>query len=113
MSEAPGRILVPVDGSDNARRALRFALRAVARAPETVIELLNVQPAVPGSVSMFLPKSEINAFHREEAMKVLAPALQEAADAGATVDHHIGVGDPGAVIAKFATQLGCTQIVMG
>lgn len=109
----PARILVPTDGSDNARRALAFALAVAKAAPGSRVELLNVQPGVPGAVSMFLPKSELAAYHREEATKVLAPALAAATQAGVPHDHHIGVGEPGAVIAAFVEKLDCTQVVMG
>jgi nucleotide-binding universal stress UspA family protein len=58
-------------------------------------------------------KSELDAYRRDEGQKALADALARLEQAGVPHDHHIGVGAPGATIAAFAQQLGCTQIVMG
>jgi nucleotide-binding universal stress UspA family protein len=113
VSTAPACILVPTDGSDNALRALEFAIAEATSAPGTRIELLNAQPAVRGAVAMFVPKSELDDYHRDEARKVLAPALALLERAGIPHDHHIAVGDPANVIAAFAKRLRCTQIVMG
>jgi nucleotide-binding universal stress UspA family protein len=106
------RILVPIDGSANSERAFRFALEQ-ARRSGAALELLNVQPAMHGVVTMFVAKTELDAFRRDEAMKLLGPANAAAAEAGVAHDHHIGVGAPGPTIAAFAAKLGCTQIVMG
>jgi len=113
VSTAPARILVPIDGSENASRALAFALTLVEATPGSHVELLNVQPGVRRAVSRFMAKAELADYHREEAMKVLAPALATLAKAGTPHDYHIAVGDPGPVIAAFAKQLHCTQVVMG
>lgn len=113
MSAAPARILVPIDGSENAARALAFALAAAEATPGSRLELLNVQPGVPGAVSRFVAKAELADFHRDEAMKILGPALASVERAGVAHDHHIAVGTPGQMIAAFAKQLGCTQVVMG
>ena len=113
MTAAPAVILVPIDGSHNSARALAFALRLAAATPGSRLELLNVQPGVPNAVSRFMAKTELADYHREEAMKVLLPALASVAQAGVAHDHHIGVGEPGAVIAAFAKHLHCTQVVMG
>ena len=110
---APACSLVPVDGSDNANRALAYALGLAQTTPGGRIELLNVRPGVRGTMSRFLAKSELASFHREEAMKVLTPALASLAPSGVAYNHHIAVGEPGQVIAAFAKHLHCTQVVMG
>jgi nucleotide-binding universal stress UspA family protein len=68
---------------------------------------------MPSAVSRFMAKTELADYHREEAMKVLGPALATVAQASVLHDHHIAVGEPGPAIAAFAKQLGCTQVVMG
>ena len=113
MSVLPRRILVPVDGSENALRALDFAACLAKAVPDGRIELLNVQLPVGSAVSMFVASSEIKAHHREEALKVLAPAEEAAKKSGVPFAHHIGVGQPGKTIAAFAKQLHCDHICMG
>ena len=113
MTGQPICILVPIDGSANAARALDFALNLAKAAPGARLELVNAQPGVGGAVSAFVNKAEIKDFHRAEGMNALGAAIEAAKKAGVPYAHHIGVGEPAAVIAAFAKQLGCGQIVMG
>ncbi|MGQ0677889.1 MAG: universal stress protein [Rhodospirillales bacterium] len=113
MSGASVRILVPYDGSENAERALAFALILAKAARGAHVEIANVQLPVGGAVSMFINKADIKDYHRDEGMKILAPALAAAKKSGVPHGHHIGVGRPGPTIVAFAKKLGCTQIVMG
>ena len=113
MTGEPLRILLPYDGSANAERALQFALALAQAAPGSRLELVNVQIPVGGAVAAFVNKADIKDFHRDEGMKVLAPAIAAANKAGVPHAHHIGVGQPGPTIAAFAKKLGGTQIVMG
>jgi len=103
-------ILVPVDGSANSDRAVRFALD-VAKGEK--IHFLNVQAPVGGAISMFVKKGDIDNYHREEGEKGLASALKLAADAGIAVEKHISVGRPGAVVAQFAKRMQARMVVVG
>src|SRR5687767_8307208 len=91
-----GNILVPVDGSANSDRAVRFAL-----------EILK------SGVSTFVRKTDIDSYHRDEGEKALASALKIAADADLPVEKHISVGHPGELAAEFAKRVGAVMIVMG
>ncbi len=113
MTDPIRRILVPVDGSENALRAVRFAIGLARERPGTELHLLNVQPPVGGTVAMFVNKADIRGYHRDEGMKALAAAIELVKAAGVSVAHHIGVGQPGETVAAFAKELGCGQIVMG
>lgn len=113
MTALPKRILVPLDGSDNALRALDFAISLAKSSAGARLELVNVQVPVGQAVSMFVASSEIKGYHREEGMKVLGPALEVVKKSGLPHAHHIGVGQPGATIAAFCKQLECDHIVMG
>jgi len=108
-------LLVPVDGSAFSDRALRYAIARVAAAPQGArLHLLNVQmPAVGVNVKMFVSADSLEAYYRDEAMKVLQPAMDQLRAAGVEVEHHIGVGDVGAVVSDYATDKRCDEIVMG
>ena len=58
-------ILVPVDGSENARLALRHTLGLVSQRGDTQVHLLNVQPRMNRHAAKFLSR------------RTLAEALQE------------------------------------
>jgi nucleotide-binding universal stress UspA family protein len=105
------KILVPVDGSENSDRAVRFALGLLEGGGG--LHLLNVQPSLGGAVRTFVGKADLDAFHREEGEKALASALKLAAAAGVKAEKHISVGQPGEHAAEFAERVGATLIVMG
>ncbi|HJQ60855.1 MAG TPA: universal stress protein [Vineibacter sp.] len=106
-------ILVPVDGSANSDRAVQHAIALAKAAPGMALHLLNVQASVGSLVTMFVPKSNVDSFHREEGEKALASALKLCADAGIKADTHISVGRPGLVVGEFVKRLGARQVVMG
>lgn len=108
-------ILLPVDGSENALKAVRqvIAMKDLYREPITV-NLLNVQsPVASGAVKMFISQQQLNDYYREEGMKVLAPARELLDNGGVAYEHHIGVGEIAATIAGYVKDKRCQQIVMG
>jgi nucleotide-binding universal stress UspA family protein len=107
-----GNILVPVDGSENSDRAVRYAIDLL-KGGGGKLHLLNVQPPLGGAVRAFVAKADIDAFHREEGEKALASAVKLAADADMPAEKHISVGRAGELVAEFARRVGATMIVMG
>lgn len=107
------KILVPMDGSDCALRAIEHLLGNYAPGGGLQLELLNVQPPLSGDVSMFFDEARIAAYHREEGEKALARARERLERAGVAYTHHIKIGEAAEVIARSAEESGCDQIVMG
>jgi nucleotide-binding universal stress UspA family protein len=109
------RILVPVDGSENALRAVRYAVstRDVYRDPVD-IHLINVQRRVAsGGVRMFIPQDQLNAFYLEEGEAALKSA-RALLDAAALPYHaHVAVGEEPESIARYAREHDCNLIIMG
>ncbi|HEU0187955.1 MAG TPA: universal stress protein, partial [Gallionellaceae bacterium] len=70
------KILVPIDGSANANRAVEQVIASRAwlkEAPQ--VFLLNVQwKLATANVKMFINQETINAYYREEGMAALAAA---------------------------------------
>ena len=110
---APLRVLVPTDGSDQARRATLHVLDLAARGLSLEVHLLNVRPAVRGVAASIVSPGDLEAYHREEGMKALAESLRLVETAGLKPHAHVCVGDSGEMILAFARQLSCDQIVMG
>ena len=61
----------------------------------------------------FINHEQIKQYHREESLKVLKPARDVLDTAGVPYIFHIGVGDPAEIIARYAKDQGCEQIIMG
>ncbi|MCU0759893.1 MAG: universal stress protein [Steroidobacteraceae bacterium] len=108
-------LLVPVDGSAFSDRALQYAIaRAQRSAGGALVHLLNVQtPAAGVNVKMFVSSESLNAYYRDEGMKILEPLVARLRAAGIPAEHHIGVGNVGEVVVAYAVDKGCDEIVMG
>ncbi len=108
------RVLVPVDGSAASERLADalLGLREWYREPLEV-HLLNVQqPIASGTVKMFISRTQIEDYLREEGIKALAGARARLDAAGVPCQHHIGIGDAAEIIAAYAREKSCRQIVM-
>lgn len=109
------KILLPVDGSDCALRAVGHLVAHTAwfrEVPE--IHLLHVQPPIPiGRALAHVGKETLHSHYMEESREHLLGAQQRLDTAGRFHTTHIHVGQPAEVIAKMANELGCDLIVMG
>jgi nucleotide-binding universal stress UspA family protein len=112
MSEAL-RVLVPVDGSEPARRATLHVLHLAARGLSVEVHLLNVRPAVRGVAASLVSSDDLEDYHRDEGMKALAESMQIVEAAGLKPHAHVCVGDSSEMILAFARRLNSDQIVMG
>ncbi len=95
-------ILVPVDGSENAREALKYAT-AIAKKTDAKMTLLHVAER-----SLFKPRSK-------ESKKIGAGILSKAAEEvkGVKVHQMIESGNPAKVITEMADKRGYDLIVIG
>ena len=109
------KLLVPVDGSDNAVRLVEYLARQwLPRLAEAVdLHLINVQPALHGEVGMFISKEQMREYHHDEGIKALQAARDTLDRADVDYTFHISVGDPAEIIVRFAREHHCDQIVMG
>jgi nucleotide-binding universal stress UspA family protein len=105
-------ILVPVDGSANSDRAVRFAIEQI-KLSGGALHLLNVQLPLGGAIRSFIRKADIDAYHREEGEQALVSAVRIATEAGIAPETHIVVGRPGTIVADFARRLDPRMVVMG
>ena len=106
------KVLVPVDGSDNSLRTIRFLAQKAALYKEPLeIHLLNVQHPFPGTVRGVHAASE--KYYHDEGSKALAGARKLLDDSGLKYTYHISVGEAGEVIAHFCKDKQIQQVVMG
>lgn len=108
------KILIPIDGSAHAQRAVKQVLDLAASGAALEIFLLNVQlPIVSGHARMFVSQDDVDAYHREEGLAALADAREQFDAAGLPCTHHIAVGRVAETIVRFARERGVDKIVMG
>ena len=109
------KILLPVDGSECALRAVDHLIAHSAwfrDVPE--VHLLHVHAPIPiGRVQAHIGKETLQAYYLEESQALLLEAQKKLDAAGRSHTTHIHVGQPAEVIVKMASELGCDLIVMG
>lgn len=107
------KILVPVDGSDSSKAAIRFIVaRLTPVNPQLRVELLNVQPPVPRLPARFAGAARVREHHASEANRILKPALAPLRKARVDASARYVVGSPGATIGKIAAR-DADLVVMG
>jgi nucleotide-binding universal stress UspA family protein len=108
------RILVPVDGSQAALRAVKHAA-AIAAHTRGEVQLLNVQPILPmyGVVRTYMRVPQYKVARATLARQALAGAEKMLARAKIAHRDHVMYGEPGETIAAAARELKCRMIVMG
>lgn len=107
----PNRLLVPIDGSDHALRALAHVIKRVASHRQLQIYVLNVQLPLPRS--LFVSRSMIADYHKAKSNEDLARALRMLQRNALKAQIMVRVGEPGETIAKMARQKHCGEIVLG
>ncbi|MEO6024305.1 MAG: universal stress protein [Burkholderiales bacterium] len=108
------KILIPVDGSASALRAVDHAIQLAKSRVGTEIRLITVQaPVLSGHVKMFISEDQLNAYYRDEGYATLKSAREKLDQAGVAYHHHIGVGHAAETIAQYAKENHCDQIIMG
>ncbi|MBV7486003.1 universal stress protein [Bordetella sp. BOR01] len=108
------KILVPIDGSECATRALQAAIAMAGQQSEAELHLLNVPlPILSGHARMFLDKQEIQDYYNEEGTKALADARKIAEQSGVPFVTAVQPGQSAQTIAAYARAQQCAHIVMG
>ena len=108
------KILIPVDGSESANRAVNHVIALEKQSPGLGIHLLNVQiPVRSGHVKMFIGEQQLNDYYRDEGNVALQTARDKLSAAGVNYKHFIGVGHLAETIVQYAKEQQIDQIVMG
>lgn len=105
-------VLVPIDGSPAAYRALSLALKELGGAASSTLHLLNVQPPA-GTARVAADAASTEAAARERGMAVLAQAQDMALGAHRRVEPHVRIGRAEDEILACAQELGCDFVIMG
>src|SRR5262245_66601242 len=108
------KILIAADESDCAVRAVTFLAKNIANfGSKPEIHLLNVQPALPGRATAVISRSAVQGFYGEQSRKALSRARRVFAQSRIPHKEVHLVGDPGRVIAAYATEGKFSLVIMG
>lgn len=108
------KILIPVDGSVGANRAVQYVITSATLLKEAPqVFLLNVQwKLASGNVKLFINQETVNDYYREQGMSALADARANLDAAGLAYNYHVSVGSPAEAIVQYAQEQGVDQIAM-
>jgi nucleotide-binding universal stress UspA family protein len=106
------KILVPVDGSAAALRALQLAGSKKQGAGDDVsVLVLNVQAPLPPS--RYVTRSMIKDHSSRMSMAALRSARSMARRLKLNARFYVRQGDPATAIARFAKGMNCGEIIIG
>ena len=106
-------VLVPVDGSTGAERAVDYMITLADWGLAGEIHLINVQYPLPGAVTTFVGSKAVSGYHHDEGMKAAKSACAKLDAAKVPHQIHIVVGQPADTIVTMCQELQCDAIVMG
>ncbi len=108
------KLLIPLDGSPGAQRAVDYVISHLDNFKEMPsLLLLNVQWKVAtGNVKLFINQDTINDYYREQGLAVLQLARDILDAANIPYQYHLSVGTPAESIAQYAHEMCVDQIVM-
>jgi YjbE family integral membrane protein len=107
------KVLIPLDNSPNALRAVRHAMAEHQRHHELELHLLNVQPGLSRHIARYVSRHDRDSWHADRAEAAMASASALLAEAGVPYQTHWAVGDRAREICRHAERLGVHHIVMG
>jgi nucleotide-binding universal stress UspA family protein len=106
-------ILVAVDGSDNARRAVAWVADSCRSHGPVEIHLVNAEPRPLEWQTRGLAREPIEEHLRWRSAQAIEACSSPLREAGLAYESIHVLGDAAESIADTATRLGCDVIVMG
>jgi nucleotide-binding universal stress UspA family protein len=109
------KIMLPIDGSENALRAVHYAISLARDHTSASVYLTTVQPDLMlyGEIAVYVDRSKLEKVQHEQSEALLAPSENALRTAGVPYQKEILAGDVATSIVERAEALGCHVIVMG
>lgn len=107
------KILVPVDASESAQHAARYALTLARDNPDIQLYVLNIQEPLEVRAHALLSQQEVKSIQSADSQRVLQPVMELLDDAGVAYRADWRVGDVAPTISAYAEEIACESIVMG
>ena len=109
------KVLVPVDASESSARGVDYLIKLARGLREPIeVHLLTVHHHIPyGRAVSAVAGDSLQQYYQDEGLAALKPARDRLDAAQIAYLYHIGVGEPAEVIARYAAEKGCDQIIMG
>ncbi|WP_420474925.1 universal stress protein [Noviherbaspirillum sp. ST9] len=107
------KILVPVDASESALHAARYAAKLAGDNPAIQLHVLNVQEPLEVRSHAYISQPEAKTIQAADSQAVMQPVMELLDDAGIAYRADWRAGDIAPTIAAYAEEIGCESIIMG
>jgi nucleotide-binding universal stress UspA family protein len=109
------KLLVPIDGSGAALRALdqAIALAQLSAGCSIVLVHTHEEPPIYGEIAVYVPRPMMAELQRQHSEDILVAAKAKLKDAGVPYTVEVLIGPIAQTIAEHAERIGCDTIVMG
>jgi nucleotide-binding universal stress UspA family protein len=107
------KILIPIDGSDSAARALQFWVKRMAAGMKAEVYLINVQAPIRLNAEPTLTPESIQKMQQAAGEQALQAARTVLDAAGVSYETQVSIGEVAPSIAQYAKEQNCSAIVMG
>jgi len=108
------KILLPIDGSEAALRAVDYLIRMAATCQKLEVHVINVQPPVESwELRSHLRPTEIEAMQETRGGDALQSARERLDRAGVTCIPAVLLGPVAETLVAYARDQGCDQLIMG
>lgn len=104
------RVLVPMDGSEMAERALEYALEMHPDAEITVLHVVGEPTGMMGGVTSLAVEADFEQAVRERSQPVFERACEIARSDDADITTEVEAGKPGREIVDQAEEFDCVVI---
>ncbi|HKZ97586.1 MAG TPA: universal stress protein [Hyphomicrobiaceae bacterium] len=105
-------MLAPVDGSDNASRAIAFLVKLARTNGPIEVVLVNVQPT-PELRALAQVQDALMTELNQMGAELMADARAQLSKASVSFKERLEVGPVAETVVRCAREEGCDQIVMG
>ena len=109
------KLLVPIDGSGAALRALDQAIALARLSPGCSIALIHTheEPLIYGEIAVYVPRPKMVELQRQHSEDILVSAKAKLKDTDIPYTAEVLMGPTAQTIAEHAERMGCDAIVMG
>jgi nucleotide-binding universal stress UspA family protein len=107
------KILIPIDGSDSAARALQFLVKRMLAGMKADVYLINVQAPIRLNAEPAFTAESIQKMQEAAGEETLQAARTVLDTAGVLYKTKVAIGEVAPSIAQYAKEQNCSAIIMG
>lgn len=108
-----GTIIVAIDGSEHALKALDYAIQTAEAFSDTIV-LINAQPKIDQYMQkQFKSEEDVQQYYQETGTKILADAVAKLSETSIDFEAKVRVGVPSIEISNEAKERQARCIILG